>query len=118
MLLMQLLPLVSVVLLLFVVMLTVLLMVLLVLLRYGLMMVGGRLLVFVGKGMHMVVRLLVLLLMPVGFELQLWVLLRLLLQGELLLLDGTMLLLMPEMLVVFALLPLVMLLLLMLAVLL
>jgi hypothetical protein len=65
MVLMQLLPLVGVVVMM-VVMLPLLLVVLLVLLRYGLMRVGGRLLVFVGKGMHLVVRLLVLLPMLVG----------------------------------------------------
>jgi hypothetical protein len=75
-------------------------------------------LVFVGRGLQLVVRLLVLLLMLVGFELVLWVLLRLLLQGELLLLDGTMPRLMLVMLVGLALLLLGLLLLLLAAVLL
>jgi hypothetical protein len=63
-----------------------------------------------------VVRLLALLLIMVGFELLLWVLLRLLLQVELMFLDGTMLLLMLRMPVDFALLLLVVLLLLLLLV--
>jgi hypothetical protein len=65
-----------------VVMLLLLLVALLVVLLHVSMRVGGRLLVFVGKGLQLVVRLHVLLLMLVGFELLLWML-RLLLQGEL-----------------------------------